>query len=183
MNGSSQNLTNAAIAFRDPERARQNFALVHSRVPAPWREILSPLLADLPDPDAALNFFERWTETAGAELIHLLDRHRSLIHYALTVFGYSQFLSETLLQNPDLFQTLQREESLDRSHSQEEFREAFARFRSRSLETDIALLLARFKRREYVRIMLRDVLGIASLAETTAEISALSDVIIEEALL
>ena len=54
--------------------------------------------------------------------------------------------------------------------------------RSRSFETDTAALLARFKRREYIRIMLRDVLGIATLAETTAEISALSDVLIEEAL-
>ena len=54
--------------------------------------------------------------------------------------------------------------------------------RSRSFETDTAALLARFKRREYVRIMLRDVLGIATLAETTAEISALADVLIEEAL-
>ncbi len=54
--------------------------------------------------------------------------------------------------------------------------------RSRSFETDTAALLARFKRREYIRIMLRDVLGIATLAETTAEISALADVLIEEAL-
>jgi len=44
------------------------------------------------------------------------------------------------------------------------------------------VLLARFKRREYIRIMLRDVLKIAPLAETTAEISALADVLIEEAL-
>ena len=63
-----------------------------------------------------------------------------------------------------------------------DFREAYARFSSRSFETDVSLLLARFKRREYVRIMLRDVLSIATLAETTAEISALSDVLIEEAL-
>ncbi len=44
------------------------------------------------------------------------------------------------------------------------------------------MLLACFKKREYVRIMLRDVLGIATLAETTAELSALSDVLIEEGL-
>ena len=68
------------------------------------------------------------------------------------------------------------------SHSREEFQESFARFRSRSFETDTAALLARFKRREYVRVMLRDVLGIATLAETTAELSALADVLIEEAL-
>src|SRR5207253_158136 len=47
---------------------------------------------------------------------------------------------------------------------------------------DASLLLARFKRREYVRIMLRDVLKLAPLAETTAEISALADVLIEAAL-
>ena len=46
----------------------------------------------------------------------------------------------------------------------------------------LPLTLARFKRREYVRIMLRDVLKIAPLAETTAEISALADVLIEAAL-
>jgi glutamate-ammonia-ligase adenylyltransferase len=182
MSSSSQKTSNTEIAFRDTERARQNMELVQSRVPLAWGEIIPPLLADLPDPDAALNFFERWTETSTPEIIHFLDRHRSLIHYALTVFGYSQFLAETLLQNPDLFHTLQCEENLDRSHSQEEFREAFARFRSRSFEIDMALLLARFKRREYVRIMLRDVLGIASLAEITAEVSALSDVLIEQAL-
>lgn len=170
-----------AVAFRDPERARKNFALVQARVPERLAGQIPPLLIDLPDPDSALNLFERWSENAGAELIGLLDKHPALVHYALTVFGYSQFLGETLLQNPDIFQALVREENLDRYHSQEEFREAFGRFRSRSFETDIAVLLARFKRREYTRIMLRDVLGIAKLAEITAEISALSDVLIEEA--
>ena len=175
-------VTLATITFQDPERAEQNFALVRTRVPTEMGDLVPPLLVDLPDPDMALNFFERWTDSAGAEVVRLLDRHRSLLHYALTLFGYSQFLGETLLQNPDVLQTLLREENLDRSHSHEEFRESFARFRSRSFETDIALLLARFKRREYIRIMLRDVLGFATLAETTAEISALSDVLIEEAL-
>ena len=47
----------------------------------------------------------------------------------------------------------------------------------------MALSLARFRKREYVRILLRDVLGIAKLAETTEEISALADALIEEALL
>ena len=171
-----------AVPFRDPQRARENFEQVQRRLPSGLAAVIPPLLADLPDPDAALNSLERWSEAAGAELIRLVDGHRSLVHYALNVFGYSQFLGETLLQNLDIFQVLLREESLDRSHSHEEFREAFGRFRSRSFETDIAMLLARFKRREYIRIMLRDVLGIASLAETTAEISALSDVLIEEAL-
>ncbi len=172
----------AALPFQDRERAEKNFSQVSARAPKSVAEAIPALLADVPDPDAALNFFERLTEQGDSELFRLFEKHRSLIHYALTVFGYSQYLGETLLRNTDLLAALLRQENLDRSHSREEFREAFARFRSRSFETDMAQLLSRFKRREYVRIMLRDVLGLATLSETTGEISALSDVLIDEAL-
>ncbi|MGI9104046.1 MAG: hypothetical protein ACR2IF_16520 [Terriglobales bacterium] len=171
-----------AAPFRDPEAARRNLARIAERVPAGVAQAISPLLGDVPDPDGALNLFERLAESAPAELFRAMERDRVLAHYGLAVFGYSQFLGETLIQNTDLFHLFLREKMLDRSRSREEYREAFARFRSRSFDTDIALLLARFKRREYVRIMLRDVLGVATLAETTAEISALADVLIEEAL-
>ena len=170
------------IPLHDPQRGMQNLALIWGRVPVGVTGALPPLLTEVPDPDAALNLFERLTESGAPELFRMLDQHRPLVHYALVVFGYSRFLGETLLKNVDLLQTFLREETLDRSHSRDEFRESFARFRSRSFETDIALLLARFKRREYIRIMLRDVLGLATLAETTGEISSLADVLIEEAL-
>jgi glutamine synthetase adenylyltransferase len=103
--------------------------------------------------------------------VRLLEQHNSLAHFAFVVFGHSRFLGETLVQNADLLASFLRERNLDRSFSQEEFHESLARFRTRSLDNDVALTLARFKRREYVRIMLRDVLKIAPLAETTAEIS------------
>ncbi len=170
------------ISFRDRERAQHTLAQVLERVPDGVREALPTLLTDSPDPDTALNYFDRLATPDHFELLRLLERHRFLVHYAVAVFAYSPWLAETLIQNPDLFHTLSREKNLDRSHSREDYRENFARFRSRSFETDISLLLARFKRREYLRILLRDVLGIATLAETTAEISALSDVLIEEAL-
>ena len=123
-----------------------------------------------------------WRKSVRPSCCDCSDKHPSLVHYAVVVFGHSPWLGETLIHNPDLFYGFARERSLDRTHSREEFQEDFARMRSRSFETDTAALLARFKRREYVRIMLRDVLGIATLAETTAEISALADVLIEEAL-
>ncbi len=172
----------SGVAFLDPERARRNLEAVASRVPASVAAAIPALLTDAPDPDAALNLFERLTATASPELFRSFDRNRALIHYALLVFGHSQYLGETLIKSPDIFTVLAREHALDRSHSREEFRESFARFRSRSFDNDIAVLLARFKRREYVRIVLRDVLGIATLAEITAEVSALADVLIDEAL-
>ncbi len=168
--------------FREAEAAARNLAHIRQLVPRGVYQSLAPLLMTSPNPDAAVNQFERLAEATSPELLRLLDKHPSLVHYAMVVFGYSPWLGETLIHNPDLFHGFVRERTLDRTHSREEFQESFARMRSRSFETDTAALLARFKRREYIRIMLRDVLGIATLAETTAEISALADVLIEEAL-
>ena len=157
-----------------------NLEPVRARLSPVLAAALPGLLAEAPDPAAALLLLERLTESP--EIVRLLDQHNFLAHYAIVVFGHSRFLGETLIQNTDLLPSFLRERNLDRSFSQEEFHESLARFRTRSLDGDISLTLARFKRREYVRIMLRDVLKIAPLAETTAEISALADVLIAEAL-
>jgi [glutamine synthetase] adenylyltransferase / [glutamine synthetase]-adenylyl-L-tyrosine phosphorylase len=172
----------ATVPFREPETATQTFARLTQRIPPALAAAVPPLLTDTPDPDAALILFERLACESSDEVVRLLDRHKVLAHYAITVFGYSRFLGETLLHNTDLLSSLLREKNLDRSFSREEFHESLGRYRSRSFEQDIALLLARFKRREYVRILLRDALKIAPLAETTAELSALADVLIEDAL-
>jgi [glutamine synthetase] adenylyltransferase / [glutamine synthetase]-adenylyl-L-tyrosine phosphorylase len=170
------------VGFSDRQRAAQDFARLEERVPAAVLLTLPPLLAESPDPDSALNLFERLSESTGDELSRLFARQPFLVHYAIVVFGYSQWLGDTLIQNPDLFHQLARDKSIELSYSREDYAESFARFRSRSLDNDISLMLARFKRREYIRILLRDVLGIATLADTTAEISAVSDVMIEESL-
>lgn len=168
--------------FREGERAQQNFARIRARAPYEFVTALSSLLAESPDPDQALNLFERLVSEGNEQLIRTLNSNRVLLHYTITVFSHSYWLGETLIQNQDILYSLQREKNLERSLGLDDYREHFARFRARSLETDTSVLLARFKKREYVRIALRDVLGIATIAETTAEISALSDVLIEEAL-
>jgi glutamate-ammonia-ligase adenylyltransferase len=170
------------VPFREPEVAAQTLARVTERIPPALAAALPPLLADVPDPDAALILFERLVSEASEEVVRLLDRNKVLAHYAITVFGYSRFLGETLLHNTDLLQSFLREKNFDHSLSPEEFHESLARYRSRSFDKDFSLLLARFKRREYIRILLRDALKIAPLAETTAELSALADVLIEDAL-
>ena len=160
--------------------AKLNVETVRGRLSPELAAALPGLLGEAPDPEGALLLFERLTESP--EMVRLLDQHNFLAHYAIVVFGHSRYLGETLIQNPDLLPSFLREKNLDRSFSPEEFHESLARFRTRSFENDVSLTLARFKRREYVRIMLRDVLKIAPLAETTAEISALADVLIAESL-
>jgi len=170
------------VRFLDACAASQDLARIRQRTSPSVYEFFVGLLSTAPNPDASVNLFDRLAESNSGDLMRLFNQHPSLIHYAVAVFGHSPWLGETLIQNQDLFYSFARERRLDRSHSRDEFEENFARMRSRSFETDSAALLARFKRREYVRIMLRDVLGIATMAETTAEISALSDVLIEDAL-
>ena len=175
------NSARTAIPFQNPQAAQPLLARVRDKLSPSLAASLPALLAESPDPDSALVMFDRLLTSSPATL-QLVNQHNSLAHYAIVVFGHSRFLGETLIRNPDLLYSLMREKRLDRSLSREEFHEALARFQSRSFETDFSLILARFKRREYIRIMLRDVLKVAPLAETTAEISALSDVLIEHAL-
>ena len=170
------------IPFQNPEAARQHLGRVCARLSQSLAKALPGLFADCPDPDSALLLFDRLLSEDSSETLHLIESHPFLAHYSIAVFGNSRYLGETLVRNPDLLQTFVREKRLDHSFSHEEFSEALARSRSRSFERDVSLLLSRFKRREYVRIMLRDVLRIAPLAETTGEISALSDVLIQDAL-
>src|SRR4051812_144690 len=170
------------IPFQHPESARQQFGRLCERLSTSLAKTLPGLLADCPDPDSTLLLFDRLLSGDSSETLRLIESHAFLAHYAIAVFGNSNYLGETLVRNPDLLQTFLREKKLDQSFSHDEFSEALARFRSRSFERDVSLLLSRFKRREYVRIMLRDVLRISPLAETTGEISALSDVLIQNAL-
>ena len=171
-----------AVPFHDPQSARENLEHVSLKLSPALVNALPALLSESPDPDSSLLLLDRLTSEASAGILNAIEAHPFLAHYAIAVFGHSRYLGETLIRNTDLLQTFLREKKLDRSFSREDFSESLARFRSRSFERDNSLLLARFKRREYVRITLRDVLRIAPLAETTAEISALSDVLIQEAL-
>ncbi len=171
----------ARVPFRDAASAAAQLAALSQLLSPVLAAALPGLLEESPDPDSALILFDRLV-SASPDVVLLLNRYNFLAHYAIVVFGHSRYLGETLQQNTDLLPAFLREKNLDRSFGREEFHETLARFRLRSFETDISLLLARFKRREYVRIMLRDVLKLAPLAETTAEISALADVLIEDAL-
>lgn len=170
------------VPFRERERARENLVRIGTRAPRELTLAFAPLLAESPDPDQTLNLLERLVVESSDQLISLLNHNRVLLHYIIALLGHSHWLGETLIHNQDILYALQREKNPERSFGRDDYREHFARLRSHSVENDLCVLLARFKKREYVRIALRDILGMATLAETTAEISALSDVLIEEAL-
>lgn len=181
------------VQFADQPRAKANLALIEERLPAKLRGAFPTLLAQVPDPDGALNYLERYLRDDGRDdldsTLRYIERNPAALHYLLLVFSYSRFLSETLVQQPGLAEWLHRPTrtrtfrgGIERVKSDEDLEEEFARFEATASAADPSRILARFKRREYLRIMLRDVLGLATLADTTFEISQLADVLLRRAL-
>ncbi|MGA9568100.1 MAG: putative nucleotidyltransferase substrate binding domain-containing protein [Candidatus Korobacteraceae bacterium] len=170
------------IEFREHGTGVRHLARICECLPPATFAAACRFLGDSPDPDSAVVMLERLLESGPEGWASTIAGQPSLLHYAIVVFGHSAWLGETLLQNGDLFQRFNGDEKLEHSFSKEEFRQEFSRLCSHSAAHDLAMSLARFRKREYARILLRDTLGIAKLAETTEEISALADALIEEAL-
>src|ERR1051326_1585982 len=92
----------SSAPFANPEAASKNFEQVSLKLPPSLVNALIPLLAESPDPDSALLLLERFVSDTNSEIIHLLQNHPFLAHYAIAVFGTSWYLGETLIKNPDL---------------------------------------------------------------------------------
>ena len=187
----------SAVAFAEPERAKANLEQVAPRLPESLWAKLPALLAQLPDPDTALNYLERYLAAADADdadagrrSVRYLEQHPVALHHLLVLFSYSRYLSDFVLQQPSLVAWLHgparhgpaTATSLEELKSHEDLLEEFAQFEAISGDDDPTRVLTRFKRRQYLRITLRDVLGLATLAETTLELSNLADVLLERAL-
>ncbi|HEV2222134.1 MAG TPA: hypothetical protein VGR84_03945, partial [Candidatus Acidoferrales bacterium] len=175
----------ANIPFNEHSSAEANLAILRARLSPKLWAALPTLLAQVPSPDDALNFLERYLREAPASATRHLEAHPAALHYLLSLFSYSRFLSESLVQQPELILWLDRRtphEGLERRKSRDDLLEDCYRFSTMAYDLAPALFLARFKRREYLRITLRDVLNLATLAETVLELSDLADVLIERAL-
>ncbi|WP_051669721.1 glutamine-synthetase adenylyltransferase [Bryobacter aggregatus] len=83
--------------------------------------------------------------------------------------NHSRVLAEELRQHPEWLEGLQ----LERDFAVDRFRELLAEIPFQNLA------LAAFRRRCILRILLRDILGHASLSQTVSEISALADAILD----
>ncbi len=174
--------TFSRLPWMDVARAETNLGLLRKSLSKELLGLLPTVLGQVPDPDAALNNLERFTRSAGNRVLDGLQRTPVLLHYLLAFFSYSRYLTETLIRQPELILWIEREKFLTRMKSREDLLEGLARFEATALDSDPALTLARFKRREYLRIALKDILAVAGLTETTHEISVLADVLVEKAL-
>jgi glutamate-ammonia-ligase adenylyltransferase len=173
----------SSIAFTDRARAEANLSQLAHRLPARILAPLASLLAASPDPDGALNLLERYTSRAPEELLAEMAQFPTAFTYLVAIFGYSSSLAEAFLAEPGLPLQFARDRKFTRFKSREDLMQDYARFSTASADPWISAQLVQFKRRTYLRIVLKDVLGISTLAETTMELSALADVIVTNSLM
>jgi glutamate-ammonia-ligase adenylyltransferase len=134
------------------------------------------LLKASPDPGRALQYLSSLKER-HPEAYQRLTAVPARLHYLITVFSYSHFLSGEILQNP---QWLEQVSAMDRTLSTDEYLACLEQFLGvENRDVPPAYSLALFRRQQILRIVLRDVLGFCSLSEITEELSNLADAILD----
>ncbi len=142
---------------------------------------IESFIENLPDETGTRRFFRQFAEKFPREEKKLL-KNEGLLSDVLTLAAFSPLLATTILQNPDYIWWLNRQRVSSKVRDKEELLESLARFALTNSDVDANILLARFRRRELLRIYLRDIRNLGTIAEITEEISNLADAVLEYAL-
>jgi glutamate-ammonia-ligase adenylyltransferase len=144
-------------------------------------EKIESLVRGLPDAEGARTFYERLAAEHGRAAQKLV-RDEGLLSDALALAAWSALLGTTLAQHPDYLHWLARERADTHVRTTEELGESLARFSLTHSQVEPQILLARFRRRELLRIYLHDLRRTNSIVETTEELSNLADAALAYAL-
>ena len=142
---------------------------------------LESLIRDLPDEKGARLFLERFGKEHPSAF-QKLAQDSALLSDVLALAAWSPLLTTTLERNPEYVSWLMRERADVRVRSRELLKESLARFSLTNSSVTPQVMLARFRRRELLRIYLHDVRRTHTIVETTEELSNLADAILDYAL-
>ncbi|TKB91432.1 MAG: hypothetical protein E8D41_10710 [Nitrospira sp.] len=136
------------------------------------------------DPDLALNQWERWLASGVSKsaVLEYLGTAPRMVDLVCTIFGNSNSLACTLVHDPLLLYWLAQQNVLSTAPSrvgmERTVRQSLETVTSTELKLDA---LRRFRRREMLRIGVRDLLRLADVVETTASLSDLASILIDAA--
>src|SRR5690349_17283256 len=119
-----------SIAFREPARARRELASLASDFSSQIHNQIEILLAAAPDPDRAVHYLTSLKQQHPGAFVRL-SRTPATLHYLITVFAYSHFLSDEILQNPQWIEQLG---DMDRVLAPEDYAERLVEFLGQDAE-------------------------------------------------
>src|SRR5438067_2001635 len=159
-------LAQGPASFHVAPRTRQTFRKL--------RPILLEWLTKAADPDAPLNQFVRFVEAYGLRslLFELLVTNPRLLELLVKTFDASRFTSELLIRRPQLLEDITRDPTF---HEPRSMAENLRRIDSLGADASNLDPIRAYRQRQLLRIILREVLGLSSLAATFIELSDVAE--------
>ena len=175
------------LGFAQPERAVHNVVRLARRAPdrmefARLAVLAGDELARQPDPDRALNNWERYAAALGAPGRHYrtLLRQPTRLELLVRIFATSQFLADALVRNPELFDWVTEPERLRRRRRLPEVVQDLVAELGGG-ESGALPRLHRLRRRELLRIAIRDYCLQAPVTDVMGELSVVAEAFIDAA--
>jgi glutamate-ammonia-ligase adenylyltransferase len=178
----------SAYNLRDIDQADRNLQSMagephHRRQLAEILPILLESIARTADPDQALNHWERLLENVTrSSFLDYLRSSPKMLDLLCTIFGNSDALAFTVIRDPTLVYWLAEEGVLTKPPTRKAIAAALAGNLAQLTVKELKLdVLRRVRRREMLRIGVRDLLRVAPVPETTAALSDLASLLIQAA--
>src|SRR5438094_6801176 len=144
------------LAYRDRARASREMGELSRELPPVTANRLDLLLSAAPAPEQGLQYFTRLHERQPS-WFQRLTRSTAGLRYLIAVFTHSHFLSEEILRHPEWADQLLESANPQRVWSAEQMRESLEEALPVGLPPPLEF--AKFRRRQLLRIMIRDLLG------------------------
>src|SRR5437660_3496879 len=159
-------LAQSAAGFHIAPRTRQIFGKL--------RPVLIGWLAKAADPDATLNQFVRFVEAYGLRSLffELLVANPRLLELLVKTFDGSRFAGELLIRRPQLLEDITRDPAFDQPRS---VAENLRRLDLSGADANNIDPIRAYRQRQLLRIILREILGLASPTTTFADLSDLAE--------
>ena len=179
-----------ATGFADPDRARQNLRLLLDGRPlTPYPTAVRRALAAMfpvvldglwqsPDPDEALNQFERFVAAAGPRTayLELLAARPDLLVNLLQLFARGELGTQMLIAQPELLGVLADPATFRAPRRRADFRRALAPvFAPRLAPAERRDRLRRLKQAEELGLTWRMLLGVTDAEQCSREMTALAE--------
>src|SRR5215212_3190871 len=178
----------SAYGLKDIEQADRNLQAMaeephHRRQLAGILPVLLESISKTADPDQALNHWERLLgNVTRSSFLEYLRSSPRMLDLLCTIFGNSDALTFTVIRDPTLVSWLAEEAVLakppTRPGVEQALHKSVRHLTMKELKLDV---VRRYRRREMLRIGVRDLLRLAAVPETTASLSDLAGLLIQAA--
>ncbi|MEW6441015.1 MAG: glutamate-ammonia-ligase adenylyltransferase [bacterium] len=182
----------ASAGFQDPQRAYVNLRSLagsgsRRRTFASLALLALDPLLKTPDPDMALNNWERFIRSLPSPEFHfhLLLGQPMRLEILLEILAASQFLADTLVRYPGLLEWIMEPDTLRRPRSAADLEDELGTAEVSSMamgQEEWLNRIRRLRRREILRIGTRDMVLKAPTRDITLELSTLADALVRAAL-